>query len=55
MTLIKEPYASLANQLELATPSSKMLLPIESRGNTITEQMVSNPKYKINKLQDSAI
>jgi hypothetical protein len=56
MTLLKEPHASLANQLELATPNNKLLLPIGSRNNTLSDQVsVINPKFNINKLTDLAI
>ena len=55
MTLLKEPHASLANQLELATPNNKLLLPIGSRTQTLDTVSVINPKYNINKLTDLAI
>ena len=37
MTLMKEPHASLANQLELSTPVSKMIMPIHSRNDTLND------------------
>lgn len=56
MTLTKEPFASLANQLELASPGGKLLLPIRSRRDSEEVSLITSPsKAKITKLQDATI
>ena len=56
MTLTKEPFASLANQLELASPGGKLLLPIQSRRDSEDVSPAASPlKTKITKLQDTTI
>ena len=43
MTLTKEPFASLANQLELASPGGKLLLPIQSRRDSEEVSPAASP------------